>query len=319
MFYQGKRCLVTGGTGFIGTNIVQELLRQGAKVRISIHKRPLTISDSNIETIYTDLTRQEDCLAAVKGIEYVFDAAGAVGSAGAESSRIMSVIATDLILGSQILRAAWLEGVDRFLLFSSSTTYPEADYPIKEEEMWSKPPHPIYFGYGWMKRCMERMGEFVASNSNVKIALVRPTAPYGCWDNFNLETCHVIPALIKKAVEKQSPYIVWGSGEEVRDFLDARDLARGCLMMLEKYAICDPVNIGYGKGVTIREVAQIILKAVGYENANVQFDASKPTAIPFRVVDTSKAKKMLGFEPEITLNEGLANTIRWYKNNVLDR
>jgi GDP-L-fucose synthase len=163
-----------------------------------------------------------------------------------------------------------------------------------------------------MRRYLERLGEFVASKSNMKIALVRPTAVYGRWDNFDPATSHVIPALIRRAVEKEDPYEVWGSGAEIRDFLHITDLAHGCLLMLEKYATCDPVNIGYGKAVTIREIVRIILEAAGHETATVVFNTSKPTAIPLRMVDTSKAKDILGFEPKISLENGLKDTVEWY-------
>ena len=312
MFYQGKVVLVTGGTGFVGIHIVQGLLRLGARVRVPIHKRPLPVQNENIETIPADLTRQQDCLAVIEGVDYVFHAAGAVAAAGVTASNPMAAITTNLILTTQMLQAAWTEGVERFLLFSSSTGYPVSDYPIKEEEMWSGPTHPAYFGYGWMRRYLERMGEFVASKSKMKIALVRPTAVYGRWDNFDQKSSHVIPALIRKAVERKNPYEVWGTGEEVRDFLHVTDLARGCLLMLEKYATCSPVNIGYGKAITIKEIVQIILKAARYENANVKFNPSGPTTIPVRMVDTSKAKIMLGFEPFVSLEDGITDTVQWY-------
>ncbi len=315
MFYHGKVVLVTGGSGFVGTHFVQELLKQGAKVRVPVHKRPLIIRDQGIETVNADLTRQEDCLAAVKGVDCVVHAAGAVAAAAVTAGNPMEAITTNLILTSQMLQAAWTGKVERFLLFSSSTGYPAADYPIKEEEMWTGPTYQSYFGYGWMRRYLEKLGEFVVSKSNMKIALIRPTAVYGRWDNFNPATSHVIPALIRRAVDKENPYIVWGSGKEVRDFLHITDLVRGCLLMLEKYATCDPVNIGYGEAFTIEDAVHIILKAASHEKAEVVFDASKPTAIPFRMVDTAKAKRIIGFEPEVSLENGLKDTVEWYVLN----
>jgi len=312
MFYQGKKVLVTGGAGFIGTHIVQELLKQDAKVCVTVHKRPMIVKDDRLEIVQADLTRLEDCQRAVRGVDYVFHAAGAVAAAAVNTANPMSVISTNLVLTVQMLQAAWEANVERFLLFSSSTGYPVANYPIKEEEMWNGPTHPSYFGYGWMRRYFERLGEFVASKSKVKIALVRPTAVYGRWDNFDPITSHVIPALIRKAVERQDPYEVWGDGEEIRDLLYADDLARGSLMLLEKHAECDPVNIGYGKGFTVKEVIKIILKAADYENANVVFNSSKPSTIPIRMVDTSKAKTLLGFEPSVSLEGGITNTVKWY-------
>jgi len=315
MFYHGKVVLVTGGTGFVGTHFVQQLLDLGATVRVTVHKRPLVIKDKRIQIVQADLTRMEDCLAAVKGVNFVFHAAGAVSAAGLTASKPISAITTNLILTARMLEAACAGNVERFLLFSSSTGYPVTDHPAKEEEMWTGPTHPSYFGYGWMRRYLERIGEFVVSKYHLKIALVRPTAVYGRWDDFNPATSHVIPALIRKAVEKEDPYEVWGIGTEVRDFLHITDLIRGSLFMMEHYATCDPVNIGYGKTVTIAGIVNLILKAAGHENATVKFDASKPTTIPFRMVDTSKAKKILGFEPKVSLEEGLKDTVKWYAEN----
>jgi len=314
MFYQDKLVLVTGGSGFVGTHIVTALLAQGARVRVPVHERPMkTDASERIETIRADLTRPEDCRAAARGVDYVFHAAGAVSAAGVTASNPMSAITTNLILTAQMLQAAWSEGVERFLVFGSSTGYPPADHPIREEEMWSGPTYPAYFGYGWMRRYLERLAEFVASRSKMKVALARPTAVYGRWDDFDPVTGHVIPALVRRAVEKANPYVVWGDGTEVRDFLHISDLARGCLLLLEKHAACDPVNLGYGQAVSVKDVVRIILKAAGHEGAQLVFDTSKPSTIPFRMVDTSKAKTLLGFEPKVSLEEGLYDTVTWYQ------
>jgi GDP-L-fucose synthase len=313
MFFKDKKVLVTGGTGFVGLHFVEELLRQGARVRVPVHRRPLILRDERIETVPADLTREEDCRTASRGVQYVFHAAGAVSAAGVTASNPMAAITTNLILTAQMLQAAWAEGVERFQVFGSSTGYPAADHPIKEEEMWTGPTYPAYFGYGWMRRYLERISEFVASKSSLKIALVRPSAVYGRHDNFDPVTSHVIPALIRRAVMKENPYIVWGTGNEVRDFLHITDLVRGCLLMLENYSTCDPVNIGYGQAVTVKEIIGLILHAAGHEAAELQFDATKPSTIPFRMVDTSKAKRLLGFERRVSLADGLADTVRWFR------
>ena len=317
-FYKDKKVLVTGGTGFVGMHIVQELLKHGAKVRVPLHNCPLSIQDDSIETIQADLAQPDGCLPATRDVDFVFHAAGMVTGAGVTALDSMSAITANLILTSRILEAAWASEVKRVLVFSSSTGYPVADYPIKEDEFWSGPTHQSYFGYGWMRRYLERLAEYVVSKSDMKIAIVRPTAVYGRFDDFDPVRAHVIPALILKAVERISPYEVWGTGDEVRDFLHVQDLARGCLHMLERHAECDPVNIGYGQVVTIGQIVRLILKAADHSDARIVFDASKPTAIPFRMVDTSKAKTLLAFEPEISLEEGLRDTVEWYRRQKVE-
>lgn len=317
MFFSGKRVLVTGGSGFVGTHFVQALLEQGARIRVPIHQRAMIVKDPRIELVQADLTRLEDCRAACEGMQYVIHAAGAVAAAGVTAANPMAAMTTNLVLTAQTLQAAWDTGAERYLVFGSSTGYPVTTHPVKEEEMWSGPTHPSYFGYGWMRRYLERISEFAASKSKLGIALVRPTAVYGRYDNFDPVTSHVIPALVRRAVAREDPFEVWGTGNEVRDFLHVTDLVRGCLLMLEKHAVCDPVNIGYGKTVTIKDVVSAILKAAGHDAARVVFNSSKPTAIPVRTVDTSKAKRLLGFEPSISLDQGLADTVRWYREQTI--
>ena len=316
MFYSGKRVLVTGGAGFIGTHFVQALLESGARVRVPVHKRPMIQPDQRVEVVRADLSRIEDCRRVCTDAEIVVHAAGAVAAAAITSSNPMAAITTNLVLTAQVLQAAWETGVQRILVFSSSTGYPATTHPVREEEMWSGPTHPSYFGYGWMRRYLERISEFAASKSRLGIALIRPTAVYGPHDNFDPVTSHVVPALIRRAVAREDPFEVWGTGEEVRDFLYVSDLVRGCLLTLEKHATCDPINIGYGKTITIKETVGIILRAAGHEAARVVFNSSKPTAIPVRMVDTSKAKRVLGFEPLLTLEQGLADTVTWYRRHL---
>ena len=281
-------------------------------MRLAVHVRDPIISDPRVETVRADLTRQDECLKVMQGVDLVFHAAGAVSGTGVAAESAMAGIVTNLNLTAQVLQAAWSTGVERILIFSSSTVYPATDHPIREDEIGARPPHPSYLGYGRMRRYFEQLAEFVASRSNVKIALVRPTAVYGPNDDFNPATSHVIPALVRKAAEKLDPFEVWGTGDEKRDFLHVADFARGCLLAMEKHAACDPINIGYGSAVTIRQVVEIILDAAGHHDAKLRFDASKPTTIATRLVDTSKAKRLLGFEPRIPIETGLRDLVRWY-------
>ncbi len=319
MFYKGKKVLVTGGTGFVGTHLVEALLEEGALVRIPIHHRPPILSDRRVEMMPADLTIPEQCLDLMRGMDYVFHAAGAVGAAGLAPMAQFDGIIVNLILSARILQAAWQSGVKRLLLFSSSTVYPALDWPVKEEEAWDGPLHPAYLGYGGMKRYLEKLAEFVTSRSALKIAMVRPTAVYGRWDNFHPETSHVIPALILRALKREDPFVIWGTGAGTRDFLHITDLAKGSLLALEKYACCDPINIGFGEIGTIREIVEAVLEATGHKGAKIVYDATKPTTIPYRSVDTTKSRDVLGFTPAVSLREGLRDTVAWYERTILGK
>jgi GDP-L-fucose synthase len=310
MFYHGKQVLVTGGSGFVGSHLVEALLTKGAKVRVPIHHHSLRVGRGVVEEVPADLMSYEACLNLLDGIDYVFHAAGSVGAAGVGPSDQMALINENLQLAGNIMRACWEAGTERLLLYGSSTGYPDVQYQVREEEMWDGPPHPAYMGYGWMRRYLEKIAEFVSSRSSLKIALVRPTAIYGERD----ASQHVIPSLIRRALSKEDPLLLWGDGSEVRDFLHVADLVRGSLMLLEKHAVCDPVNIGYGETCTIREVLSMILRYSGYTGCRVHCDESKPSTIRYRAVSIDKAKQLLGFAPQITLEEGLSRTVAYYQN-----
>jgi GDP-L-fucose synthase len=193
--------------------------------------------------------------------------------------------------------------------------YPAVTYPVKEEEGFTGEPHPSYFAVGWMKRYIEKLAEFYYQRYGMKIALIRPTNIYGPYDKFDFATSHVLPALMRRAVEKQNPFEVWGDGSAVRDFMYVSDMVEALLLMLENYAECQPLNVGSGQPVTIKESVELILKVTG-NPATAVYDASKPTTIPFRVVDLTKAETVLGFKAKVSLEEGLKKTIEWYRSTL---
>jgi len=319
MFYQGRTVLVTGGTGFVGTHFVEELLRRGARVRVPVHRRPLRVGLGEVETVAADLTLPADCFRVCQGVDFIVHAAGGVAPAAVTNALTpvnpLSIINLNLNVSMQMLEAAWSAGVGRFLLLGSSTVYPAVRHAVCEDEAWSAPPHPVYFGYGWMRRCLERMAEFVAMKSTLRIAMTRASAVYGPHDDFDPLKSHVIPALIRKAVARMDPLEVWGDGSEVRDFLYVTDLVQGGLLAIEKHATCDPINLGSGTGHSIADVVRILLRLTGRPDAEPAFDATKPTTIPFRMVDISKARALLGYEAKVPLEAGLAMTLRWFLDN----
>ena len=317
-YFFEKRVLVAGGTGFVGREFVDQLLTAGATVRVSRHQRPGHWPTDQVEYLDGDLADETFCRQACRGMDAVIHAAGAVSAAGVTvGAGPMAPITTNLILTSRLLQAAWEESVGQFLLFSSSTGYPVAEHAVTEEEFWEGPTHPSYFGYGWMRRYFERMAEFVHQRSDTKVTIVRPTATYGRHDDFDPRTSHVVPALIRRAVAKENPFVVWGRADVVRDFLHISDLVRGSLLALEHLPDCEPVNIGSGRPITIGEIVEATLAAAGHDKAEVIYDESKPTTIPFRLADTSKAVDCLGFVPELDLLSGLKDTVAWYQQEVV--
>ncbi len=313
--FRERRCLVTG-CGFVGSHLVDALLDSGARVRVASLSGVAHFSHSNLEVIQADLTRIDDCVRVASGMDDVFHAAGTVGAAGVLPTSAMANITLNLTLTANMLQAGWQVGVKRIQVYSSSTGYPAASHPVHEDEFWDGDPFPGYFGYGWMRRYMERLGEYVSQSSDVGVSIVRPGALYGPRDNFDPQTSHVIAGLIRRAIDGEKPFVVWGDGKDVRDIMHIRDFARGCLLALNHKVDCDPVNISAGKGITTGELASQVLEAVGRDGEKIVFDPSRPTALPYRVLANRKAEESLGFSPQISLCDGLRETVSWLREKL---
>jgi len=315
-FWKGKKVVVTGGSGFIGSHFLNELISRGADVRTHTFKSPLQIDSEGIEVVENiDLTNLEDCIKLVEGAEYVVHCGGAIAHPSTVPTDVQISLAQLNIIGN-VLEACAKTGVKRFLDLNSSTGYPDIRRPLTEDEFWVDEPYKSYYGYGWMRRYREKLMEHVSKFSGLEIALARCTAIFGPYDNFNLETCHVVPALIKRHLSGENPFLVWGSPDVVRDFLYVKDVVNGALLILEKGESMRPYNLGYGSGVTIGDIVNTILKVTG-NTPEVIWDNSKPTTIPFRAVSTERIQNELGFEPTYSFEEGMRETINWYKENKL--
>ncbi len=313
-FFEGKTVAIAGGSGFIGTNYILELLERGATVVTHTHVSPLQVTDDRITVVENlDLETLEDCYRLVENADYVVHAGGRICHPSSVPTDIQVSIQNIKVTGN-LLEASYKSGVKGFLDLNSSTGYPDIRRPLEEEEFWTEEPHEKYYGYGWMRRYREKLMEHVSRFTDMKIALCRGTAIYGPHDNFDLSTFHVVPALIKRVLSGEDPFEGWGSPDVVRDFLYVRDVVNACLLVLEKGESMRPYNVGSGEAITVGDIVDAILKATD-QSPEVFYNSTRPTTIPFRMVSTERLEKELGFERQYSFEEGIEETVRWYKEN----
>lgn len=313
-FFKNKIVVVTGGAGFIGSSYILELLNRGSIVRTNTHTSPLQVKDDRIQ-LYENLNLNciDDCIKLIDGADYVIHSAGRVAHPSTVPTDIQASINNISLLGN-VLDACNKCNVKKFFDLNSSTGYPDKRYPLTEDEFWTDEPYKAYFGYGWMRRYREKLMEHVSRFSNTEILLTRGTAIYGPYDNFNLKTCHVVPALIKRVLNNENPLVVWGSPDVVRDFLYVKDVVNASLLVLEKGVPMRPYNIGSGIAITVGDIVTSILNATN-KSYEVVYDNSKPTTIPFRMVSNKRIVSELGFVPQFTFEEGIKETVDWYIKN----
>ena len=316
-FYEGKHILVTGGSGLVGSHLIAQLLSHRARIRTVLHSRPPQILSDRTESVRGDLTKLGDCIEAIGDADYIFHLAAFVGGVGRNKAHPAGMYTPNMLMQTNMLEAARLKDVERYLYTSSVCLYPSRISLLSEDKAWEGPPESTNASYGWVKRMGELQCQAYAQEYSMDIAIVRPTNTYGPYDNFDPENSHVIPALVRKAVEKQTPYVVWGTGEVSRDFIHARDVARGMMLALEKYPVADPLNLGTGCEIKIKDLADLILRLSAHQNARVVFDKERPLGQLGRKTDPRKAREKIGFEAKITLEEGLKETIDWYRKNAV--
>lgn len=315
---KGSKILVAGGTGFIGVNLIMRLLSEGFDVRATLHNRPAVIQDPKIEYVTADLTLMEDCKRVLEGVDYVFMCAASTSGAGMIRSNPLIHVTPNVVMNAQTLEAAYFAKVKKFMWLSSNAAYPATDArPVKEEELLDGDPHESYQGVGWMKRYIEVLCRYYSESLNPTMATVvlRPTNIYGPFDDFEPATSHVTAATIRKVVERQDPIEVWGTGDDIRDVIYIDDFVDAIMLAMEKIDTYQPLNIGLGVGHTLKEILNATLAIDGYANANIKYDPTKPSTIPVRLVDISKASELIGFTPTTSLHEGLSKTIDWYRES----
>jgi GDP-L-fucose synthase len=312
--FKNAKVLVTGGAGFVGINLINRLLDEGAQVRATLYNKDPVIKDHRIEYIRGDLRLEEDCEKVVDGMDYIFMCAANTSGAKVMSTTPLVHLTPNMLMNIQMLQAAYTFGVKKFLFISTNTVYPLTDFAVKESDVTNEF-YESYHIVAWMKRFTEIVCEMYSNRIKepMKTIVVRPGNLYGPYDKFDWEKSKVIPAIMRRAIERHDPFEVWGDGMDLKDFLYIDDCIDGLILAMENMDEFEPINIASGIPVTIRDVLIQILKSADYDDADVQYDSSKPTMIPKRMIDISLAKEKLGFEPKVSLQDGIHKTVQWYK------
>lgn len=311
--------LVTGGAGFIGSHVVEALGSAGATVRVADSLTSGSIENlrsilPRIEWVEVNLLDPDGCVKACDGIEIVLNLAAKVAGVAYNSAHHADMFCTNVKIGMNMLEAARISDVERFLVVSSACVYSrDSTVPTPESEGFVNDPEPSNFGYGWGKRVLELQGRLYAQQYGMKTAIVRPFNTYGPRDHFDLEYGHVIPSLIKKVMDGDNPLVVWGDGKQTRSFVYVTDVVSGMIRAIEKYPVADPVNIGTEEEISIGDLTNLIVRLTR-PTTDIVFDRSKPSGQQRRCPDLTKAKSSLGFEAGVRLSDGVEETIHWFRS-----
>jgi len=309
-FWDNKKILITGGAGFLGSHIVEQLHMLG------VEDSQLYIPRSKD----LDLRKWENCVKAVKGRDIVIHLAAKVGGIGFNQKYPGELFYDNAIMGIQIIEAARQEGVEKCVILGTVCAYPKfTPVPFSEDELWNGYPEETNAPYGIAKKALLVQAQAYRQQYGFNAIYLLPVNLYGPRDNFNPESSHVIPALIKKFVdamrEKKTVVEVWGTGAASREFLYVEDAARAIVLATERYNKPDPVNLGAGQEILINDLVKIIQELTGFAGT-IHWDTSKPDGQPRRCLVTSRAEKEFGFVAQVSFEEGLKRTVAWYRSTI---
>lgn len=303
-----KKILVTGGTGLIGIPLVNLLLDRGAKVRV-VSLDDASRVPANVDFQRLNLLHFENCLQACRDMDYVFHLAGIKGSPAMTRQKPASFFVPTITFNTNMLEAARQCKVSQYLFTSTVGVYAPAEI-FHEDDVWKTFPSENDRFAGWAKRMGELQVEAYRTEFDWQnISIVRPANVYGPFDNFDPNNAMVIPSLIHRALSGEDPLVVWGDGSPIRDFIHARDVARGMLIAMEK-SIHEPLNLGSGEGVTIKRVVEIIVDHLD-KKPKIVWDTTKPSGDRKRLLDMTRASSY-GFKLETSIETGIRETMDWY-------
>jgi len=297
-----SRVLVTGGGGFLGSHLVERLERDGHDVVAA-------------RQVDYDLTRGEDAERMFRDAdaELVFHLAAEVGGIGANRANPGRFWFANLQMGLNVLEQARLHETPKLVLLGTVCAYPKfTPVPFREDELWNGYPEETNAPYGVAKKSLLVGAQAYREQYGLSSIFVLPTNLYGPRDNFDLETSHVIPALIRKMLESPDEVVLWGDGSPTREYLYVEDCAEGLVLAAERYDGPEPVNLGTGVETSIRETAELVAEAVGFDG-RVTWDTSMPNGQPRRSLDASRAEQLFGFRARTPLRDGIARTVAWYR------
>jgi GDP-L-fucose synthase len=306
-FIQGKRVLVTGGAGFLGQNVCRSLQAFQPGILLAPRKADYDLRDQRaIQQLFAD-----------HAPEIVVHLAAVVGGIGANQMNPGRYLYDNAIMGIQLMHEAMRHEVNKFVVLGTICSYPKhTSVPFKEEDLWNGYPEETNAPYGLAKKLLLVQAQAYRQQYGLNAITLLPVNLYGPGDNFHPDSSHVIPALIRKAVEARDNQRrcieVWGTGRATREFLFVRDAATAIALATEHYNEPEPVNIGSGMEISIRELAELIFQLCGYQGG-IQWDTSRPDGQPRRCLDTKRARQAFGFQAATNFRDGLKETIEWYE------
>ncbi len=307
-----KRIVVTGGAGFLGSNVVQKLEERGCKeITVPRSKDYNLVEMKAVERLYRDTKP-----------DIVIHLAARVGGIGANMNNPGSFFYENLMMGVQLIEQARLSGIEKFVAIGTICAYPKfTPVPFKEEDLWKGYPEETNAPYGLAKKMLLVQSQAYRKQYGFNAIYLLPVNLYGPGDNFSPESSHVIPALIKKVFDAKDKgekrIVAWGSGKPTREFIYVEDAAEAIVLATEKYNKPEPVNLGAGFEISIKNLAEMICELAVFDG-KIEWDTSKPDGQPRRRLDTSRAKMEFGFEAKMDFREGLKRTIEWYREHGID-